>query len=623
MGWLGMTVSPYAQAAPPIPAPQNVPYPGTITLSVDATDLPHQIFRAHETIPVAKAGPMVLLYPQWLPGNHSPTGQIEKLSGLIVTANGKRLSWSRDPVDMYAFHIEVPEGAHAITVDLQFDSPIAADQGRVLMTPAMLSLQWEKQLVYPAGYYAGAITVTPSVKLPAGWGFGTALETQSTSGAITQFKSVPLDVLVDSPMIAGKNFARVETGAIGGAPVFLDITADRPDQLVASPDALKTYRSLVEQAGKLFGSHHFDHYDFLLSLSESLGGEGLEHHRSSEDSTKSRYFLDWKNDGGSTLLPHEFTHSWNGKFRRPADLWTPNYNVPMQNSLLWVYEGQTQYWGNVLSARAGEMNRAKALDLWAYKAAVIDHQTGRSWRDLEDTTNTAIIGRRKSGPWPNWERGTDYYDEGSLVWLDADTLIRQLSDGKKSLDDFAQLFFGVKDGNWAEETYSFDDVVAALNAVQPYDWAKFLRTRLDSNADGAPLDGLARGGYKLVYTDKPNEYLKQIAKAAEGANFAFSLGFSVSTTGELKSVLYGSPAFAAGLSLGAKIVAVNGEAFGTQSLEDALKWAKEKKTPIALLIEKQKSYRTVEIPYYEGPRYPHLEPIGDGAKSLDAILTAK
>jgi predicted metalloprotease with PDZ domain len=611
-----------APPVPAVPAPQDIPYPGTITLAVDATDLSHHIFRAHETIPV-KPGPLILLYPQWLPGDHSPTGELSKFSGLFIKANGQRLDWKRDPVDVYAFHVEVPEGSTSIDVDMQFDSAVESSEGRVMMTPQMLSLEWEKQLLYPAGYFSRDIPVDASVTLPSGWSFGTALETQSTAGDTTSFKEVPLDTLVDSPMIAGKYFERVDLSPTGPVPVHIDIVADRPDELVIPDEAHKALLALVDQAYKLYGSHHYDHYDFLFSLSGSLGDEGLEHHRSSEDGTSPRYFLDWKEDGGDDLLSHEYTHSWNGKFRRPADLWTPNFNVPMRDSLLWVYEGQTQYWGNVLAARSGLVNHKRAYDALAYWAAVYDHQVGRAWKNLQDTTNDPIVAMRRPIPWGNWQRSEDYYIEGQLTWLDADTLIRQLSKGKKSLDDFAKTFFGIENGSYADHTYTFDDVVKALNAVEPYDWAKFLNARLTDHADGAPLGGLARGGYKLVYNDTPNEFDKLYQKRRHFSGYLFSLGFTVDSDGTLKSVQYDSPAFAAGLAIGSKIVAVNGEAYGDESLSDALNWAKEKKTPIALLVEDQMTFRTVEIPYYGGALYPHLEPTGKGARSIDAIYAAK
>jgi predicted metalloprotease with PDZ domain len=332
---------PFPPAAP-IEEPKDIPYPGTIKLSIDATDLPHHIFRAHETIPVAKSGPMTLLYPQWLPGHHSPGGPISMFSGLIIRAGKQRIEWTRDPVHVFAFHIEVPEGAKTVDADFQYDSPVAASEGRVMMTPAMLSLQWNTIALYPSGYYSRDIQFVPSVKLPHGWKFGTALETASTSGDTTTFKSVPFNTLVDSPMIAGVNFERLDLDPNSAASVHFDIVADKPNQILVKPEQLAVHRALIQQAYKLFGSHHFDHYDFLVSFSDKLGGIGLEHLQSSEDGTIPRYFLDWYTTAPARgVMSHELTHSWNGKFRRPADLWTPNFNVPMRDSLLWVYEGQT------------------------------------------------------------------------------------------------------------------------------------------------------------------------------------------------------------------------------------------------------------------------------------------
>ncbi|MDA8094687.1 MAG: peptidase M61, partial [Betaproteobacteria bacterium] len=381
---------------------------------------------------------------------------------------------------------------------------------------------------------------------------------------------------------------------------------------------------LVQQAYKLFDSHHYDHYDFLLSLSDKMGGQGLEHHQSSEDSTFPGYFTEWDSSAASRdLLSHEYTHSWNGKFRRPADLWTPNFNVPMRDSLLWVYEGQTQYWGFVLTARAGLWTHQQALDAFALTAATYDHHVGHEWRPLEDTTNDPIIAHRAPIPWRNYQLSEDYYEMGQLTWLDADTLIRKLSGGTRSLDDFAKAFFGVDNGSYVTHTYTFDDIVKALNAVQPYDWAKFLHDHLDVPAKGAPLDGIGRGGYRLVYTDTESAFEKGSEKVRKYADFSFSLGFTVGKDGELTTVLWGSPAFDAGLTVGTKLVALDDDAYDNDNLKATIRWAENHKNPITLLVEQNKHFRTVTIDYHGGLRYPHLEAVGTGPRSLDAILTPR
>jgi predicted metalloprotease with PDZ domain len=616
-----------APPPPPIAAPKDTPYPGVIRLDVDATDIPHAIFRVHETIPVARPGPMVLLYPQWIPGEHSPTGTIDKLGGLVITAGGHRLEWRRDPVQVYAFHIDVPEGATSLDVDFQYLSAVSSREGRVQMTPRMLDVKWNTVALYPAGYFSRDVQFAPTITLPRGFHLATALETAKVSGAATTFKTVPFNTLVDSPLIAGLYFKSIDLGAPGPAPVRLDVISDHPEELPAKPEQIEAHKALVRQAYKVFGSHHYDHYDFLFWLSDHMTGEGLEHHRSSEDGTGAKYFTDWDSSPAERdLLAHEYTHSWNGKFRRPADLWTPNFNVPMGGSLLWVYEGQTQYWGYVLAARAGLLTRQEALDAIALTAAQYDNRVGRAWRAMQDTTNDPIIAERRPLSWLSWQRSEDYYSEGQLIWLDADTLIREMSGGKRSLDDFAAKFFGVYDGSFITDTYRFEDVVAALNAVEPYDWASFLRSRLDGHGPGAPLDGLGRGGYRLVYRPTESAYQKSAEGLRKTADFTYSIGLSVSAReggGTISGVLWDGPAFKAGLTADDKILAVDGEAFSADGLKQAIKDSPTRQEPIQLIVQDKDEVRTVSIDYHGGPRYPALEKIAGAKSSLDDILAPR
>jgi predicted metalloprotease with PDZ domain len=612
-----------APPTPPITAPEDKPFPGQIRLAVDATDLAHSIYTVHETIPV-QPGPFTLLYPHWRPGNHSPTGLIDKLAGLVIEANGKRVEWLRDPVDVYAFHVDVPDGATALDLSYQLLSPVTPREGRVTMTPDMLRVEWIDTLIYPAGYYVSRIDVAPSVILPTGFGSACALEPLSTTGNTTVFKPVSAEMLADSPMVAGRYFKSVELDPGGPARVTLDIVADRPELLESKPEQIEAHKALVQQAYKVFGSHHYNHYDFLLALSDRMGGIGLEHHQSSEDGTGAKYFTDWEKTAAERdLLSHEYTHSWDGKFRRPADLWTPNYDVPMRDSLLWVYEGQTEYWGQVLAARSGLWSKNFALDSIAHAAAFFDHQAGRSWRSLQDTTNQPIIAYFQPSSWPNYQRGTDYYVESELMWLDADTLIREKSGGQRSLDDFAKRFFGIKDGSFVPDTYTFDDVVQALYAVEPHDWAAFLRQRLDGHGPGAPLDGLARGGYKLVYTDTESDYEKSIDGLGKVTDLQFSLGVLIGKEGALAAVSWDGPAFKAGLTEGTQLVAVNGESYDLDALKEAIKAAKTGAAPIELLVKAKDQYRTVRIDYHDGLRYPHLERIEGKPALLDQILEAR
>ncbi len=604
-------------------APVDKPYPGTITVHVDATDLDRHILTVHEMIPVAGSGPMTLLYPEWLPGKHSPRGPIDKLAGLVIHTGTTRIEWTRDPVDVYAFHIDVPAGTAAIDLDFQFVSPTDPKQGRVVVTPNMLNLEFDQTTLYPAGYFTRQIPVSATVKFPDGWKVATALRPVAGAPAgETTFNTVPFETLVDSPIFAGR-YMRVIPLDTSSRPVTLNVVADRPDLLAATDGQIAAHVKMVKEAVALFGSKHFDHYDLLLALSDKQGGIGLEHHRSSENGSVPGYFTEWdKNPAAHGLLPHEFTHSWDGKFRRGADSWTPNYNVPMRNSLLWVYEGGTQYFGTILGGRSGIWTAQQTLDNFAADAATYDAVVGRTWKPLIDTTNDPITAARAPEPWRNWQRSEDYYTEGLLIWLDADTLIRERSKGKRSLDDFAHRFFGVDDGAWTELSYTFDDVVAALNATEPYDWAKFLNDRLTSHGPGAPLDGIARGGYKLVYADKQSDFAKTADTTAKRVDLNYSLGLSVGKDGDLTTVMWGGPAFKAGLTVGTVILAVNGDAYDGDGLKRAVTAAKTGK-PVELMVKTADHFRVVTIDWNGGLRYPHLERSGSGPATLDAIIASR
>ncbi|MDO6414020.1 peptidase M61 [Sphingomonas sp. BIUV-7] len=605
-----------------IAPPRDVAYPGTITLKVDATDVVHGVFRVTETIPVA-SGPLTLLFPKWLPGDHAPQGTIDKLGGLVITADGKTIPWTRDLVDVFAFHLDVPAGTTAITAAFQYLSPTAENQGRVVMTPEMLNLQWDSVALYPAGFYTRGITFKPSAVYPEGWTSATALRPSGPStakGGLIDYAPVAFDTLVDSPVFAGK-YARTETLS---PRVTLNVFADKPGSLAITPDELKIHRALVDQATKLYGAQHYDHYDFLLALTDRLGDIGLEHHRSSENGHDPDYFTKWKdNPAGRDLLAHEYTHSWDGKFRRGADLWTPDFRTPMRNTYLWMYEGQTQFWGKVLSARSGLMSQEEALDALAVTAATYEYLPGRAWRPLIDTVNDEIINPRRPMAYRNYSRFEDYYEEGQLIWLEADSIIRERSKGRKSLDDFARAFFGVKDGDWGEQTYDFDEIVKTLNAVQPYDWATFLKERVFDVRPHAPLEGITRGGYKLVFTDKPGVYQTSAAEKSKTASFTYSLGLSVGKEGAVTNVVWDGPAFNAGITIGTKILAIASQAYSDDDLKEAITAAKGKTTPIPLLIKQGDGYRTVDVTWNGGLRYPHLERTTKGPSSLDALYAPK
>jgi predicted metalloprotease with PDZ domain len=603
-----------------VAAPRDVPYPGTIRLAVDATDVQRRIFRVRETIPVAGPGPKTLLYPQWLPGKHGPRGAVDKLAGLKITAGGRPVPWRRDPVQVYAYRVDVPAGVTALDLEFEFLTPTETNQGRIAVTPEMLNLQWEMVVLYPAGHYASRITVEPTLTLPPEWRFGVALDTARTVGTTTTFRPVSLETLIDSPMFAGRHFRQVDLDPGARLPVRLNIVADSPELLEIKPLQLQAHRSLVTQADRLFGARHFDRYDFLLALTDRMGGIGLEHHRSSENAVDPKYFLEWdKHLGDHGLLPHEYVHSWNGKHRRGSDMWAPNYDVPTRNQFLWVYEGQTTYWGQVLAARSGLLSQQNTLDSIANAAANYQNQPGRRWRPLIDTTYDPIFSARRPQPWNNYQRNEDYYTEGLLIWLDADTLIRERSGGRRSLDDFAKAFFGGESGRAYVKTYDFDEIVSTLNAVQPYDWAEFLRTRTETVAP-PPLAGLERGGYRLVYRDTPNALAK--ANAGGNVSLTYSLGLTANREGRLTAVVWDGPAFQAGLTTGVQLVAVNGMTYTADRLTAAVTAAKSG-PPVELLVKSGDAYRTARIAYTGGLRYPHLERIPGKPARLDQILAAR
>jgi predicted metalloprotease with PDZ domain len=618
-----------AQTPAPMPAPiatpQDVAYPGVITLDVDATDYMRGIWSARETIPVSGPGPLTLLYPEWIPGKHSPRGPINLFTGLTFTADGQPLQWRRDPINVYAFHVDVPAGVTQIEARHQFVSPTASAQGRIVSTREMFNLNWETLLLYPAGHYARQIRFRPSITVPEGWQLAVALDGAETQGARTQFSETNLEVLVDSPVFAGRYFRRIDLDPGAERPVHLNIVADDPRYLEASDEQIRLHRNLVDQAYRLYGSQHFDRYEFLFSLSDRMGGVGIEHQRSSENGVGTGYFTDWATSAASRdLLPHEMTHSWNGKFRRPADLWTPNYETPQRGSLLWVYEGMTQYWGTILTARAGLWDRQQALDSLALTAAAYQARVGREWRSVADTTLDPVLSARRPAPWRSWQRNEDYYSEGLLVWLDADTLIRERTGNRRSLDDFARAFFGVRNGEWeVPETYTFDEVVAGLNAVYPHDWATFLRERIEGIGTEPPLDGVERGGYRLVFTEERSAYQRDSEGQYKNADFTYSIGLGFGEAGAVTSVQWDGPAFNQGVTIGTTVVAVNDLAYSADALRRAITAAKDGSEPIRLLLKNGDQYRTIALDYHEGLRYPRLERVRGTPDRLGAILSPR
>ena len=595
-----------------------------IQVSVDLSDAPRNIYHTRLTIP-AKPGPLTLVYPKWIPGNHRPAGPIANVTGIKMEAAGQALAWQRDSVDMYAFHVDVPAGATEVQVSLDtITNDGSAGASGPSATANTLDLNWNQVVLYPQGASSDEVQVNPSIQLPAGWKFATALALEGRDlkyHEFNKFKPVSLTTLVDSPLIAGDHYRKIELTKSGESPVHvIDMVSESEAGLAMTPADEVAYRKLVAETGALFGARHYLDYHFLLTLSDEAGHHGVEHHQSSDNSVVERTLIDTDlHLLAAGLLPHEFTHSWNGKYRRPAGLATRNYQDPMVGDLLWVYEGLTEYLGDVLTARAGLWSPEQYREALAETAANLDHRAGRTWRPLEDTARSVQILRLEGPQWQSWRRGLDYYPEGELIWLEVDSIIRQQSHGQKSLDDFCRLFHGGESGPPKVVPYTFDDVVRALNQVTPYEWATLLQDRVNSTRAGAPLGGIEHGGWRLVYNDQPNVFIHTGEQIDEYVDASYSLGFVVMKDGEFKDVTYGSPAYAAGIGPGMHLVAINGRAWSKDVLHDVLSASKGNNQPIELLVENAKFYKTYSISYHEGIRNPHLER-SNGADILGEIL---
>lgn len=606
-----------------VPDARDVPWPGgAITLDIDVTDHLRGIARVTETIPLAEGTRKVtLLYPEWLPGNHAPTGPIMLLADLKLFADGKPVAWRRDPVELFAFHVEVPAGTRQLVARFVHTAPLQASEGRVTMTPEIVNLQWEKASLYPAGHYVRQIRVRPSITVPAGWTVAGALDGAAQSGNRWTWAETSYATLVDSPLFAGKHFRKWDLGN----RVTLNVVADRAEHLAATPAQIDAHRALVDETLLAFTARHFDRYEFLLALTDRLGGVGLEHHRSSENTLEPSAFTAWdENESDRDLLPHEFAHSWIGKYRRPARLWTPDYRQPMQSDLLWAYEGLDEFWGLVLSARSGLQSRNMTLSQFASIAGKYSEQAGRAWRSIEDTGHDPAMGYRKPKPWASLARERDYYSEGALVWLEADQVIRTGTGGRRSIDDFAREFFGMNDGDWGELPFELGDVVAALGRVHPHDWDTFLRQRLMTPGQPAPVAGIVQGGYRLVWKEQPNPYdAQRIAKSRELA-LTHSLGLTLDKEGKASAVQWDSPAYNAGIVSGAKVVAVNGTAYSPDVIKTAVTAAKGG-APLELLIQRGDRFQTHRIDYRGGLRWPWLERAAPGKEptGLDRLLTPR
>lgn len=593
-----------------------------IRLHVDLTDAPRNIYHARLQIPV-HAGEMALVFPKWIPGNHRPSGPIGGLTGIRMEAAGHPLAWQRDAVEMYEFHVTVPAGADVLDVSLDaITTQDSAGGGGPAASDNLLDLNWNAVVLYPKGARSDDVLFAPSVTLPAGWKFGTALVKAKATGDEVEFSPVTLTTLVDSPLIAGVHYRRIDLSKPGETPQHvMDVVADAESDLAMTPQDVTAYQKLVAETGALFGARHYRQYHFLLTLSGQVGGHGLEHHESNDSVESERALLepDLHMLNGA-LLTHEYTHSWNGKYRRPAGLATPNYQEPMIGDLLWVYEGLTEYLGNVLAARSGLWSDEQYREALAGTAAMLDHRAGRTWRPLEDTARSVQTLRMMGSQWQNWRRGLDYYPEGELIWLEVDSILRQQTHGQRSINDFCRRFHGGESGPPKVVPYTFDDVVRTLNEIAPYDWSTLLRERVEATSTHAPLEGIERGGWKLVYNDQPNQFTHAVEKLAKFADFSYSLGFAVRKDGKLDDVIEGSPAYEAGLGPAMKLIAVNGRKWSPEILHAAVKGAQNTNQPIELLVENAQFFKTYSIAYHEGEKNPHLERIAGQTDILSDIL---
>ena len=618
----------HARAQVPTPAAAPSPVPasfGPILVQVDETRAPQKILHTHLEMPV-QPGPLVLYYPEWIPGEHMPDGPIINVAGLKFSAGGKTIPWRRDLIDMFALHLDIPPGVNSLNIDFDFllSAPASGFSAGASATAYLNMLSWNTVVLYPKGYDAANVTCHPSLKLPAGWKFGTALPIAKQDGDTIEFSPVALETLIDSPVLAGRYFRAINLTP-GQNPLHeMDIAADSQTALAMIPETEAHFRQLVAEAGVLFGSRHYRDYHFLLTLSDDVAHFGLEHHESSDDRTRERSLIDEPGRiGFSGLLPHEYVHSWNGKYRRPAGLISPDYHKPMQDDLLWVYEGLTEYLGEVLTARSGLRNAQQSREELARLVSIFDLEPGRSWRPLQDTADAAVFLYDADNDWGNWRRGTDFYEEGEMLWLDVDDTIRRLTNDQKSLNDFCKLFYGGASGQPDLKTYTFDDIVAALSRVAPYDWTTFLRTRLDSTSANTPIESVENSGWKLVYNDKPNEMEENREGTRKAAAFRSSIGIVVTDEGAIIDVIHDGPAYNAGLGPGMKVTAVNGKQYSPDAMREAIESAKSSSAPIQLIVANGPQVQMVSVDYHGGLRYPHLLREDSGPDFLSEILRSQ
>ena len=600
-----------------------------VKLKVDATDAARRLIHVQMSMP-AKPGAMTLLYPEWIPGEHGPTGPIANLVGLKIQAAGQTIPWKRDSDNMFAFHLDVPSGATTLDVAFDFISPpeTGGFTSGSSTTTELAVLNWNQLLLYPQGSQPDTFQYQATLTVPTSWRYGTALPIQRESGNQIEFQPASLTTMVDSPVSAGAHYRTFELGSEGGVPHYLHVAADSDGALDASPEVIGHFKDLVKEAGALFGAHHYRSYHFLYTLSDHVAHFGLEHHESSDDRTGERTLIDPDSLRASGyLLPHEFVHSWNGKYRRPSGLISEGhdggYDTPMKGDLLWVYEGLTNYLGEVLAPRSGLWSPEDYRESLAETAAELDNKYGRTWRPLEDTAIAAQVLYDSGGDYQSLRRSVDYYPEGTLIWLDADVTIRRLSKGAKSLDDFCKLFHGGASGPPALKPYTFDDVVTALNTVQPYDWAGFLNQRLHSTSARAPLGGIEHSGWKLTYDSVRSDFWKAHEETRKITDLTYSIGILIGTDDIITDVRFGGPAQKAGLAPSVKLIAVNTRQYTPTVLREAIARTATDAKPLELLVKNGEFYQTFRINYQGGEKYPHLTRDSATPDLLASIIAPK
>lgn len=600
-----------------------------LVVRLDAHDVARK--RVHTDITLAvKPGPLTLVFAKWLPGEHGPTGPIESMIGLDIKANGARLAWTRDTVEMYSLNVTVPRGASHL--EIAIESGLATEGSGFTAAPTssenIAILPWNEFLLYPKGSDGEKYTTQASVIAPAGWSVTTSLATTPKGKDTYEFESVSLARLIDAPVQMGRYARRVALEGSEPRPDIkheISIVADSAAALDTPPDFAAGYSKLVAEFGALFGSRMYRHYTWLLSLSDHVAHFGLEHHESSDDRRELNALSEpMLRKGLAALLAHEYTHSWNAKYRRPQGLLSPDFEKPMDGSLLWVYEGMTQFWEYVIATRAGLLTPADYRDYMAEELGDFDVELGARWRPMGDTAVAAQLLYASPDAWASSRRDTDFYDASMLLWLDVDTELRARTQGRASLDDFVKRFYAGTSGAPQLQPYVEKDIYDTLAALAPADWRTFIRRHLDSPNTAAMFSAIERNGWKLVYTAEKNPWISDYwEKRKEYTERQWSIGLRLDKDAKIIDVIDDRAAARAGAGPGMTVIAVNGHKYSAEVLDAAIREAQSSRKPIRLLVENDDFYRTLSVEYYDGPRFPHLIRIDGTPDTLATVLAPR